>query len=221
VSAETATLAGLTAYWIGYGLWHSLTASPAAKTWFAHRFPRLAPAYRLLYNLLAVLLLIPPLLLLWSDHGAPLWHWPEWGRWLARGLAAAALAGFAASLRAYDLREFLGLAQLHGAADAPCDTAPLRLSVWHRFVRHPWYSFGLVILWAREMDAAWLVTAVTLTVYLLVGIHFEERKLIERYGEAYRRYRAAVPALIPRPWRRLDRTQAAALERLAASAGSQ
>jgi protein-S-isoprenylcysteine O-methyltransferase Ste14 len=32
---------------------------------------------------------------------------------------------------------------------------------------------------------------------------YEERVLSERYGEAYRRYRAAVPGWIPRPrlWR--------------------
>jgi protein-S-isoprenylcysteine O-methyltransferase Ste14 len=35
-------------------------------------------------------------------------------------------------------------------------------------------------------------------VYLPIGIHLEERKLIATFGEAYRRYRGEVPALWPR-----------------------
>ena len=55
--------------------------------------------------------------------------------------------------------------------------------------------------------------------YLVIGMRLEERKLLARYGDAYRRYRDAVPALIPHPWRRLTRRQAEAFQTDAASRG--
>lgn len=216
MAASDLSLVLLGALWAAYGAWHSFSASVRAKAWFMRRFPRGVPAYRLIYNALAVLLLFPPLLLLWSYRDPPLWRWPDPLAQIAQGVALLALAGFAASLHAYDLGEFLGLAQLRGA---PSDAEPMRISVWHRFVRHPWYCFGLVVLWSREMNAAWLITAVVLTAYLVIGMRLEERKLLARYGDAYRRYRDAVPALIPHPWRRLTRRQAEAFQTDAASRG--
>ena len=88
------------------------------------------------------------------------------------------------------------------------DQAPMSLSFAHRFVRHPWYFLGLVIIWTREMNTAFLLTAVTLTLYLLIGSRQEEKKLVACYGEQYRRYQASVPGLVPRPWCYISRQQA-------------
>jgi len=70
------------------------------------------------------------------------------------------------------------------------------------------YFLGLVIVWTREMNAAFLLTAVTLTLYLLIGSRQEEKKLLACYGEQYRKYQASVPGLVPRLWRYLSRQQA-------------
>lgn len=194
--------------WAVYGLIHSGLACPASKAWFRRRFPQRYRAYRLLFNLVAGLLLVPPLWLLFSYPDAALWQWPRVAGWIADAAALAAVAGFLWSMKIYDSGEFLGVRQLREAASDPDRPAPLRLSWAHRLVRHPWYFFGLVILWTREMNAALLVTAVMLTLYIAIGSRREEDDLIARYGEQYREYRRRVPALIPLPWRYLSARQA-------------
>ena len=50
----------------------------------------------------------------------------------------------------------------------------------------------------------------------IVGAHLEEQKLLRRHGEAYRRYMARVPGLMPWPGRSLSQAEADDLIRLAA-----
>lgn len=195
--------------WIVYGVLHSLLAATGAKRLCRQYFPNRFHAYRLVYNLLALVLLVPPLWLLFSFHATPLWRWTPPLAWLLNGAALLAVAGFLWSTRYYDTAEFAGLRQLSNNTQDGKYQPPLRLSPLHRWVRHPWYFFGLVILWTREMNAALLVTAIVLTVYFVIGSRLEDRKLIDCYGEPYRRYRDRVPGLVPLPWRHLSRREAA------------
>ena len=195
--------------WLAYFVLHSIFASLAVKNWVTSNWPRLEPFYRLVYNLAAILLLIPPLWLLHTTHAEPLWVWRGIGRWLVDTLAVAAFAGFGWSLHYYDMREFLGLRQIHDS------NRRFSLSPFHRFVRHPWYFFGLVIIWTRDMDPAWLLSCIVITLYLAIGSRQEERKLVAEFGDVYRRYQERVPALIPLPGRYLSRAEA---EELAGSA---
>lgn len=194
--------------WLVYFGLHSLFASLALKRWVAREHPGWMRGYRLLYNLCAVLLLLPPLLLTYRVRGPWLWEWTGAGWWLANGLAVAAALGVVWSLRWYDVSEFLGTRQWRGDARTPEDQEGFHLSPLHRFVRHPWYSLGLVLVWTRDMDPALLTTAVMITLYFALGSRLEERKLLIYHGEVYRRYRRQVPSLIPRPWRCLNRRQA-------------
>ncbi len=209
---EYSAILALTAAWGGYFLLHSLHASLAVKRWVAGRWPDLMPLYRLFFNAAATLLLIPPLWLTFSLRGPYYWQWTGIGWWLANGLAVAAALGVFRSLRHYDGGEFLGIRQWRRGERSVEDQERFHVSDLHRFVRHPWYSLSLVIVWTRDMDLSFLVSAILISLYFIVGSRLEERKLITYHGETYRRYRQRVPGLIPLPWRHLSRVEARELE---------
>ena len=194
--------------WGLYFAVHSVLASFWVKTWVAERRSGWMRGYRLFFNLTALLLLLPPLGLTFYWRGPYLWQWTGLGAWLANGMALLALAGFAWSLRYYDGSEFLGLRQWRLGLISVRDQERFQISPLHRFVRHPWYSLGLVLVWSRDMDPALLTSALLISLYFLVGSRLEERKLLVYHGEAYRRYRERVPALLPSPFRHLTQAQA-------------
>jgi methanethiol S-methyltransferase len=208
MAAHYQTISILVLAWVAYGVVHSWLASLQFKRFVAARFPRFMPAYRLCFNGLALLLLIPPLWLTYTLPGPRLWQWQglAWG--LANGLALLAVAGVFWSLRDYDGSEFLGLRQWREGITSVEDQERFHISTLHRFVRHPWYSLGLVLVWTRDMDLPFLITAIVITLYFITGSRLEERKLMVYHGDQYRRYRSRVPALLPLPWRYLTRAQA-------------
>ena len=205
----------LASLWLGYFVIHSVLASVTVKSWVARRWPGLMPVYRITFNTLAVVLLLPPLGLTFAWQGPVIWDWPGWTGWVANGLALLAGLAVLASLRSYDGHEFLGLRQWRGQVRAVEDQETFHISPFHRFVRHPWYLFGLVIIWTRAWDPAWLTAATCMTLYFVIGSRFEERKLMRYHGEPYRVYRRYVPALVPLPWRYLSPDEARRLERSA------
>jgi protein-S-isoprenylcysteine O-methyltransferase Ste14 len=209
---STPSLLVLSAAWLGYGLLHSLLASLAVKRWIAAHWPGLMPAYRLIYNLVALLLLMPFAGWLLVDPGPSLWRWTGPWRWLGDGLALGALAALLLPGGSYDTGAFLGWRPWREGRRDGGDGEPFRIGFLHRFVRHPWYALSLVLLWTRDMTALRLVSALWITAYFIVGSRLEERKLIAAHGDRYRRYRARVAGLLPLPWKTLSRSEARELE---------
>ncbi|RDH87181.1 MAG: hypothetical protein DIZ77_18645 [endosymbiont of Seepiophila jonesi] len=201
----------LATLWLLYFLSHSLLASLTAKHWVAKRYPAFMPWYRISFNVLAVLLLLPPLGLMWHWRSSPLWEFNAALTWFTYGLTLLAILGFLWSTRYYDSGEFIGLRQLRLRIREVHDQDNFHISPLHRYVRHPWYSLALVLIWSREMDAAMLVSAIMMSLYFIYGSRIEERKLVVYHGEVYQRYQSLVPGLLPRPWRYLSREAAAAL----------
>lgn len=206
--ADWTGAAVLAAYWLGYFVLHSALASLPAKRWVAAHHPALMPQYRLVFNVLALLLLLPVLWLTQRHWGPMLWQWQGAAAWLANGLALAAVAGFVRSLAYYDTREFLGLRQWRAHSRRVEDQEHFKLSPFHRFVRHPWYFFGLVLVWTRDVNAVLLVTNLAVTLYFVIGSRLEENKLKIYHGLVYQRYMERVPGLLPLPWKWLGAREA-------------
>lgn len=205
--------------WCLFFLLHSLLATIRMKSWVAGRLPWLMPAYRLLYNGVALAALWPLIILMRRWGGEVLWRWEGGAALISNGVALLAAAGFLWSLRGYDMGEFMGLRQLRLGIRTVKDQESFKLTPLHRIVRHPWYFLLLAYLWTREMDQAFLTSAVCWSLYLVVGSRLEEGRLIALHGEVYRRYRKLVPGLAPLPWRFLRAGQLRELEALYSGQG--
>lgn len=201
-------LVSLALLWLCYFSIHSLLASLKAKRWIANRGPDLMPWYRIMFNMVAIALVVIPLTVAFRLRSTPLWEWDGVGFIVANGIALLAVAGFIWSLRSYDGSEFTGLRQLREGRRSVEDQEHFFISPLHRFVRHPWYALILVILWTRDMDSASLVTTIAITAYFIVGSRLEEQKLLVYHGEVYRQYLGRVPGLVPLPGRNLTHQEA-------------
>lgn len=192
------------ALWLSFGLAHSLLADARIK---ARLKPMFRAGYRLAYNLFAV---VHVLLVI----GAGWWLLGDGTAFERLGLlralqGAASLLGagvFVVALLDYDLGRFAGTAQLRASAEGKFldDEEALRLGALHRYVRHPIYAGAFLLLWGRIEDEFSLATALWASLYLVIGARYEERRLLARFGEAYARYRKAVPAFVPwkgKAWR--------------------
>jgi protein-S-isoprenylcysteine O-methyltransferase Ste14 len=202
----------LVSLWSIYFAIHSVLASLTVKRRLQRTRPSLMPYYRIGFNVLATLLLILPVGFMFARHGPVLWQWQGYAKWLADGLATTAILAFFWTLRFYDMKEFTGFKQTREKSVPVQDQETLKISPIHRYVRHPWYFLGLIIIWSRGMDTMYLTSAITVTLYLFLGSKLEEKKLMAYHGAIYRHYCEEVPGIIPRPWRYLSKAQAIQLQ---------
>jgi methanethiol S-methyltransferase len=139
----------------------------------------------------------------WRPLGGVVW---EAQTEVGRGLAYAGFAfGWAlvfVTTFAINHFDLFGLRQvwryLGGREQRPLEFV---MPLLYRIVRHPLYVGWLFVFWsAPTMTVTHLVFAAATTLYILVGIQFEERDLMREHPE-YRAYRRRVPMLIPRFFR--------------------
>ena len=193
---------------LAYFLLHSLLASIMVKQWISIKWPAIMPFYRLLFNALAIVLCIPLLLVMFLYPGEILWQWQGIGFLITSAIAILALFGFVVSLQYYDLSEFWGWRQLKEKNSAVHDQENFCISPFHRYVRHPWYFFALVLIWTRDVSTVQFLVYALVTAYFLLGSILEERKLVVYHGEVYKKYQQKVSGIIPLPWKTLSKHQA-------------
>jgi len=195
--------------WLGYFALHSLLASLKVKNRVASAKPSLMPYYRLVFNLLALIFLVLPLALTFQCVAGPLLiQWSESWKWVSWLMIATAILLFAWTMKYYDGSEFLGLKQLKNKVESVEDQEQFHLSPVHRFVRHPWYLVGILIVWSRDMTMAELISSLMITLYFFLGSRLEEQKLMRYHGERYRQYCSLVPGIVPLPWKVLSKEKA-------------
>jgi methanethiol S-methyltransferase len=179
--------------WLAYGFVHTVLAMNSVK----NIFKGITKYYRLIYNGLAILLISPILNYQFSITSQLLLEKSLLNQILGGLMMTSGLFLAYKALTSYDLSEFVGTQSLQQSPKPSTFKTDELSSV----IRHPLYLGILVFLWGWFGFSGLLsslVTTLVLTIYIRIGIYFEEKKLVEQFGKAYQDYQKKVPMLIPR-----------------------
>jgi protein-S-isoprenylcysteine O-methyltransferase Ste14 len=178
-----------------YGFIHSLIAANG----FKHLIYRLLGEgakkyYRLFYSLFASVTLLPVLILPAIIPDQTLYKIPEPLVYFTVFIQIVSVLLLVYSVLQTGALQFIGLSQAFGLKrEDKLNTGGL-----YRYMRHPLYTFSLLVLWLTPtMTRNFALLYAALTVYIIIGAVFEERKLLQTFGAAYQEYRAKTPFLIP------------------------
>jgi len=182
--------------WILFCVFHSLLASNDIKRSVAVHLPRFSKNYRFFYTLfsfasLAVVLIYQirldtPSIINKSfilDAAGII-------------IGITGMAIMAICIRKY----FLSLSGLKSLVSEHAVANELRVDGIHQYVRHPLYLGTFLFIWGLWLiipNLSILIANIIITVYTLIGIRLEERKLVDEFGESYRAYRRRVPMIFP------------------------
>jgi protein-S-isoprenylcysteine O-methyltransferase Ste14 len=180
-----------------FGLQHSIMA----RSGFKRRLTRLLPQglERTTY-VLASSLALAALVWLWRPLPFVLYHVP--GRGLAAALyviSALGWLGVPFSSLLIDHFDLFGVkrafnAWRHRSFTPRGFVTPLL----YKYVRHPMMTSLFFGLWATpHLTLGHLVLSAGMSIYIVVGVHFEERALAAELGPAYVRYQASTPKFLP------------------------
>ena len=192
----------LVSLWTIWCALHSGLNSLAVTEALHNRFPAGFRFYRISYNIFAVVSLLPVLFYSSSIRQTLIVTWEGPWRIVPILLAAAALSFFIAGARRYDFFLFIGLRQIKNENTCSVLTEDCTLDTGGvlALVRHPWYSGGMLIVWARPLDRAAVLTNVVICGYLVLGAMLEERKLRVLFDPQYSDYQRRVSMFFPFKW---------------------
>ncbi|NNU42447.1 methanethiol S-methyltransferase [Ramlibacter montanisoli] len=195
--ADTATALAIDLLLIAlFGLQHSVMARPA----FKRRITRIVPpAIERSTFVLAASLVLALLFWQWRPLGATVWQAGGGVAILLWSLFALGWATVLLSTFLINHFDLFGLRQswMH-LLDRPLVPLAFRTTLLYRIVRHPIMLGFLLAFWfTPHMTVGHLLFAAGMTVYILVGVHHEERDLVRSLGKDYVQYRRRTPAFVP------------------------
>lgn len=180
-----------------FGIQHSVMARQGFKTWWTQIVPK--PVERSTYVLFSSLCLIA-LFCFWQPIGGSIWNVTNsMGVAILYALFAFGWLLVLATTFLINHFDLFGLRQVWFYLRGQ-DYTQLKFVTPgpYNYVRHPLYVGWLFAFWSTPtMTVTHLVFAVITTVYILVGIQFEERDLIDIHGKTYVDYRRRVSMLVP------------------------
>ena len=182
---------------------HSILASNKVKKLFQYRFGNRIAYYRIGYNIISVISFIIIYHLL-PTINITLYDLPSPYDLIILFFQLLSLIGFIWSTRYFSSGEFIGWSQIKRLRKGNYDSndldenSTLRIEGPYKYSRHPIYFFSIVFLVMRPvMSLSYFIIVVIFVVYFYIGSVFEEKRLVEKFGEAYMKYQKSVPRIIP------------------------
>ena len=181
-----------------FGVQHSVMARDS----FKRRITRVLPAHleRSTYVLASALALVV-LYAGWQPVPGLVWHVETPALRVALyGLNALGWVGVPVASFLIDHFDLFGLKQAFAAWRKRSFSAKGFVTpVLYRHCRHPMMTALMVGLWAApDLTVGHAVLSAGMTLYIVIGVHFEERALRRELGEAYAQYQQRTPKFVPR-----------------------
>ena len=181
-----------------FGVQHSVMARPSFKAWWL----KFVPEYleRSHYVMISTLVMLV-VMVFWRPIDVILWQFEN------EVMVNILWAGFALgwlltvfSTFLTDHFDLFGLRQVYlHYVEKTYTEVSFSEHLFYKLVRHPMMLGMLMGFWLTPfMTLGHLVLATGFSIYILVGIHFEERTLLASLGEDYRSYREKTPKLFPK-----------------------
>ena len=182
-----------------FGLQHTPMARSAVKKLWTTVVPKAAE--RSTYVLLSGVLMFA-ICLFWQTLNGTVWHIEPSVARIA--ITTVQLLGWGMAVLASFLInhfELFGLQQVYyNLLDKPAPSPDYTERFLYKIVRHP-LQLGLLIgMWSTPtMTMTHLMLSATMTIYIFIGLYYEEKDLVTYLGEDYENYRKRVRMLLPFP----------------------
>lgn len=136
--------------------------------------------------------------LLWQEGALLVSAPPGILRWSFRLLFCLTAVGFLWCGMALKYFDPCGIGPLLGRNRVRPEQVSLTITGPYRVVRHPLYLLSIVMIWSfPDLTSDRLLFNLLWSGWIIVGAWWEERDLLEQFGEAYRDYQRRVPMLVP------------------------
>jgi protein-S-isoprenylcysteine O-methyltransferase Ste14 len=173
----------------------------ARPTWKKLWLRVVGPALERPTYMLATGLVLLPVLWLWQPMPTVIWAFePPVAIGAAYAVAVLAWAYLFVASFAIDHFELFGLRQVWSFfLGRPIAPVEFRERWMYRFDRHPIMTGALLGMWITPtMTLGHLVFAIGFSLYIVVGVFFEERSMLARWGAPYQDYCDRVGTIVPR-----------------------
>ena len=189
----------LAALWLSFSVLHSVLAAAAVKLKLQSFLRSNYKFYRISYSFIAVLTLSIVMWYHFSMNSVMLWN----ASMLQRTVAVGAISFGGLVMLLFTRRFFFDLS----GADIFRKKRPPQEFIktdFYKYVRHPLYAATLLFVWGIffwQPLLSNLISCVCITVYTIIGVRFEEKKLVKEFGDSYAVYQSQTPMLIPKLFR--------------------
>ncbi|MCZ7356647.1 MAG: isoprenylcysteine carboxylmethyltransferase family protein [Candidatus Methanoperedens sp.] len=180
-------------YFLVFAVFHSALATDFVKEEAERLLGNKFRFYRIIYVIIS-LITFAPAFFIWIIGSTPLAYFiPGWLYPFFLLVRMLALGLFAYAAFQTDVLEFIGLRR--SAKNELITTGA------YGIVRHPLYAGGIILVFTKtEMSQLDLTAVLLVSIYLIIGAFIEEKRLLEIFGEEYRKYQNNVSMFIPIKW---------------------
>lgn len=186
-----------------FAFFHSMLATNKLKSKFIEKSGNLIAFYRLFYVIISLITFW--IVYIYAPHSdLNIYDLPHPFDLLILIPQFLSLAGLLWCLKFFSIKEFLGINQIIRWKDR-CyninesdELLTLRIEGPYKYSRHPVYFFSILFLLFRpEMDLFYASLLIAIISYFYIGTFYEERKLVEKFGEIYIDYQKNTPRIFP------------------------